>query len=172
MCVCVCVRTDRCDLIKIYIYVYMYMLWSVNIFGIFWSFETQFSRSGYFCPGPEHDQPHSAIRCRAQVRLTRFAFIARNCFKIHAFRSTWPRLILEVLATWAKFLQPSGYFTVIKFTFIFCATNVFAYFRGVMLQLRLMFLCGAFKLHTVWSNHSEYLSQLELLQSRDIRATN
>ena len=44
---------------------------------------------------------------------------------IYSFRPPWPCLIVEVLATWAKFLELFGYSTVINCTFIFCTTNVF-----------------------------------------------
>ena len=56
---------------------------------------------------------------------------------IQDFRSTWPYLIAD-LANWAKFLEPSGYCTVIKCTFIFCTTNVFGCFHSVIPQFELI----------------------------------
>ena len=45
--------------------------------------------------------------------------------RIRSFRLTWLCLIVEVLATRAKFLQSSGYCTVISFAVDFRTTNVF-----------------------------------------------
>ena len=53
---------------------------------------------------------------------------------IHSYRSTWSSLIVEVLATWAKFLKPSGYSTVINCAFAFHTTNVFSCCCSVMTQ--------------------------------------
>ena len=64
-----------------------------------------------------------------QVLLTWFASLTR----IHGFRPTWPCLIIKVLATWVKFLEQSGYCTVINFAFTFHSTNDFSCFYGVML---------------------------------------
>ena len=43
-------------------------------------------------------------------------------------------LSVKVLATQAKFLQPSDYCTVINCAFILFTTNVFDYFHGIMAQ--------------------------------------
>ena len=71
---------------------------------------------------------------------------------IHGFRPTWPYPSVEVLVTWAKFLEPSGYcITVLS---PFCSTNVFVSFCCcIMAQFEfikqklpnltiLMFLCS------------------------------
>ena len=49
--------------------------------------------------------------------------------RIHCFRSTWHWLIVKVVLTQLKFLEPSGYFTGINCTFIFHTTNVFGCFH-------------------------------------------
>ena len=38
---------------------------------------------------------------------------------------------IEVLETWAKFLESSAYCTVIKCTFTFCTTNIFGCFHSI-----------------------------------------
>ena len=52
--------------------------------------------------------------------------------RIHTFRSIWPCLIVKVLVTWVKFLEPSSYWTVINCTFTFQTTNAFICFCSVM----------------------------------------
>ena len=53
-------------------------------------------------------------------------------------KPTWPCLIAKVFATQLKFLNPSGYCTVINCIFIFCTTNVFSCFSSVMAHLELV----------------------------------
>ena len=55
--------------------------------------------------------------------------------RIRGFRLIWPCLIVKVHATWAKFLEPSGYCTVINSTFDFHTKNVFDCFCNVMARL-------------------------------------
>ena len=52
--------------------------------------------------------------------------------RINAFRLTRPCMFINVLATWAKFLKPFGYCTVINCTFTFHVTNQFCCFQIVM----------------------------------------
>ena len=69
--------------------------------------------------------------------LTGFASLAWST----ALESTilgWPCLIIGVLATRAKFLQLSGYYTVIKHTFTFCTRNIFDSLCGVMARFKLV----------------------------------
>ena len=89
---------------------------------------------------------------------------------IHGFRPTWPSLIVEVLGTPVKFLQPYVYRTVINCTFTFWATNVNSW-----LILDTLSIISQIKLRsTRWSNvsaltttilpnHSRYRSRLLLL---------
>ena len=59
--------------------------------------------------------------------------------RIHGIRPTWPCLIIEVLATWVEFLQPSGYYTTINCAITFCTTNVFwGSFHGIMALFKLI----------------------------------
>ena len=51
--------------------------------------------------------------------------------KIHGFRPKWPYLIVKVLATLAKFLELSGYSTVIDSAFAFWIKTIFRCFYGV-----------------------------------------
>ena len=46
----------------------------------------------------------------------------------------WYSLIVKVVVTCVKFLEPSGYCTVINYAFTFCATNIFGYFHCIMAQ--------------------------------------
>ena len=48
--------------------------------------------------------------------------------KIHGFRPTWPCLMIKVLVTEAKFLEPSAYCTLMPCAFIFHAINAFGCF--------------------------------------------
>ena len=80
--------------------------------------------------------------------------------RIYSFRPIWTCLIIEVLATWVKFLEPSGYCTVTNCAFTFPATNVFVCFCSVMhyeFELdhkfpNLTTLYMALKLYMNWSN--------------------
>ena len=49
----------------------------------------------------------------------------KHCLGIHVFRPTWLCLIVEVLATWEKFLKPLSYCTVINCNFTFNQHNFF-----------------------------------------------
>ena len=55
-------------------------------------------------------------------------------FGIYTFRSPRPCLIIEVLENWAKFLELSGYCSVINYAFSFHKTNDFGCLGGVMAQ--------------------------------------
>ena len=55
----------------------------------------------------------------------------KHSLEIHSFRFTWPCLIIEVLATQVKFLQPSC-------TFTFHVTNIFGYFPRIMAWFKLV----------------------------------
>ena len=56
--------------------------------------------------------------------------------KFHGLRPTWPFLIINVLAIWAKCLGPPAYFRVINCAFTTHRTNVFDCFRGIMAQFK------------------------------------
>ena len=45
---------------------------------------------------------------------------------------------IKVLATWAKFLEPSAYCTVIYYALIFCKTNVFRCFYRIKAKFELV----------------------------------
>ena len=123
--------------------------------------------------------------------LSGFASITWNT----ASESTTSGLLIEVLATWAKFLQPFGYCTRINFNFTFCTNNVFRFFCVVVDQfqlikykfsnwttlhvhLRRFQITHDVKQYTTCQhtnyhdtiNHREYLPGLEMLRSRDKRA--
>ena len=55
-----------------------------------------------------------------------------------SFILIWPCPIVEVLASWAKFLEASGYCTEINSTVAFRETKVFVCFSGGMAQLELV----------------------------------
>ena len=57
--------------------------------------------------------------------------------RICSFSSVWLCLIIKVLAIWVKFLELSGYCTVINYAFTFYLTNIFGYL-SVMDQLDLI----------------------------------
>ena len=53
-----------------------------------------------------------------------FFLLLKQCLGINSFRPTWPCLIIEILASRAKFLQPYSYCS-----FIFNTANVFGCFH-------------------------------------------
>ena len=78
----------------------------------------------------------------------------------HVFRLTWPYLIVIVLATRAKFFEPSGYWTEINCTFTFCTTNIFGCFHCIITQFELIKLSFQIRLHStfileVFKSHME-----------------
>ena len=97
----------------------------VKSFAIFWWCEAQFGSSGYFCWGFECDKLHwYSPNATHQICF----YGLKPNFGIYGFMSTWPCLIVEGLGTQAKFLEPSGYWTAINCTFIFCTANVLGWF--------------------------------------------
>ena len=83
--------------------------------------------------------PDDVMKMTNHTELTWYSLIltCQICFDglkhnlgIYSFRPTWPCPIVEFLATWVKFLQPSSYCNAINCTFI----------------------CAAFKSHMEWSN--------------------
>ena len=61
-----------------------------------------------------------------------------HCLGIHAFGPTRPCLIVEVIATQAKFLQSSCYCTVINCANTFSITNIFGCLRSLIAQFELV----------------------------------
>ena len=61
-----------------------------------------------------------------------------HSFEIHGFRPTWPCMIIKILATWAKFLKPSGYCIEINCTFPFPTKSVFGCFCSVIAHFELI----------------------------------
>ena len=82
---------------------------------------------------------------------------------IHISRSTWSCLIIKVLETWGKFLQPSGNSTEINCAFTFCTTNVFSFFYGVMTQFKVFHSVNCFS-HVIYNlQTSMYQNIVKLL---------
>ena len=88
-------------------------------------------------------EPHWTMRCWASLIL--FECYSLVCLyglghglRINAFKPTWLYLIVKVLATWVKFLEPSGYCTMINSVFPFCTTNIFGCFHDVLVQFELL----------------------------------
>ena len=55
----------------------------------------------------------------------------------HGFIITWPCLMVKVLTTRAKFLEPSDYCNIINCIFTFRTTNVFHYLCSIATQFKL-----------------------------------
>ena len=53
----------------------------------------------------------------------------RKASRIHEFWPTWLCLIIDIIATRAKFYEPSYYFTVTNCAHTFCTIKVFVCFR-------------------------------------------
>ena len=62
----------------------------------------------------------------------------KHCLRFRNFSPISPNRIVEVLASREKFLEASGYRTVINGAFPFHTTNSFGYFRGIMTQIELV----------------------------------
>ena len=70
--------------------------------------------------------------------LVKFASSLEHGPWIHDFRPTWSCLIIEVLATWEKFLEPSGYCFMITCALIFCTTNAVGCFHSSLAKFELI----------------------------------
>ena len=130
-------------------------------------------------------------------QLTGFASILwSTALSTQSFRPTQHYLIVEVLSTWAKFLELFGHSTVIHSTFIFLIANGFGCICDIMSQVETwntcsqirfccIFIYAAFKSNKEWTN-AQHIStpttiiqpptagtvhKLELLQLHDICAT-
>ena len=57
-----------------------------------------------------------------------------HSLRICSYRPTWPCMLVKVLTTQAKFIEPSDYCTVINCAVNFCTTNDFGFFHGIMAQ--------------------------------------
>ena len=101
-----------------------------------------------------------------------FCLIISKCYQIwfsvlkhgsgiYGLKPIWVCLIIEILVTWGKFLQLSGYCTIINFSFPFHTTHIYGGFCSVaakfkllnkISQFRCMFILVDFKSNTEWSN--------------------
>ena len=123
------------------------------------------------------------------AKLTWFAFMASSTasLRIHCFKPTWPYLIIDVFAIKVRFLEPSGYCSLVN-----CHLLCNKYFWLLMAHFKLLkykfpnyttlyvHLCSFQISHGVkhcmfqctnyhdTTNHNGYPSQLELLQSLDM----
>ena len=64
--------------------------------------------------------------------------VFEHVLEIHDFRLYWPCLIIDVLESWAKFLEPSGYGIVINCRFTLCLANVSGWYCCVMAVFQLV----------------------------------
>ena len=150
--------------------------------------------SACFCWGHEGDKPYWAVRCQSRLIFCEsyYLFGLQHDLRISTFRPPWLSLIVEVLATRAKFLEPSNNWTVIDWAFSFLTTNVFDSFHGVMTYFQFVkrklpneTLCGfqivyGMKQYTTWqrtnyrdtTNHNRYVPQVETVRSCNMRAKN
>ena len=95
----------------------------------------QFRSSRCFCQGRENGKPYlnDMLSSPDNCATHWICFIDfENSFGIHNFRFTWPCLIVEVLATWAKLLAPPGCYTVINCAFTFSTANIFGCFHSII----------------------------------------
>ena len=137
---CAASKRDSISLLRFpflsYLYVFLNAILSfchgwVKNFAMFGNVR-RFGTLGCFCWGREGEEPLWTLGCWAHlifsISVTRQIYLAKclqKCFEIRKISPTWAYLIIEVLITRAKFLQPSGYCTMINCTFTFCMTNVF-----------------------------------------------
>ena len=95
------------------------------------------------------------------IVCTSYLYGSKCSLGIHAFRLTWLCLIVKLLATWAKFLEPSGYCAVINCTpfaqQIFLVASVKLWpglnsWSSSLIRLYYTFICAVFKSHMEWNN--------------------
>ena len=96
--------------------------------------KVQFISSRCFCQGHEGEEAHWTVRCWCHLILCYSLYGLEHDLKIH----TWTYLIIEVLVTLVKFLEPSGYCTVNNCLFTFHTINVFGCFHNTMAQFTLI----------------------------------
>ena len=129
------------------------LLWKEVIphsFVVTFHFSCSSSSAPVFYPAGDGCWIHVNVRCSACIYITSLVVSsyvkpllahrrqqsAGSAFQFHyriyGFKSTWPCLIIEVLATRAKFLEPSGLCTMINCTFTFWALNVFGCSHRIM----------------------------------------
>ena len=102
-------------------------------------------------------------RCSPRVTCQTCLYGLEHKIGIHGFRPIWPCLIVKLLTTQAKFLQPSSYWTVINYIFTF-HTKMFLLVStslwpssnsesiSSLIRPYYMFICIAFNLHIEWNN--------------------
>ena len=157
---------------------------------------TQFNNSEYFCRGRENEESYQIAEVtwyfpRVTRRICHCSL--KHDLGIHYSRPTWPCLIVEIHATGAKFILPSGYCIVINCAITFCTTNVGCFRDPVWTREayvpELNYVArSSMRLsnHTQnkaknnasarqlprTTNHSWYLSRIELLRSWDMHVAN
>ena len=117
--------------------------------------EAQLGTSVRFCQSREGDGPYSTMRCQARLILsecyTLICFYSlENGLGIRDFRPSQACMIVEILATRAKFLESSGYSNLINCTI---TINVFGCFGRVMAQFELVSISFRIRRHctpSVW----------------------
>ena len=110
-----------------------------QMFAIFWQCEMQFGNSRWFCQDCEGNKPQGTLRWWACLILSG-CYIQDLPLQLEAhtrFASTaWSTA--SKCTVLVKFLEQSGYCTVINCTFIFCTTNIFGCFCHIMTQFDLV----------------------------------
>ena len=91
-----------------------------KVFAVFWLCETQFNSSRCFWLGHDGNEQQWTVRRRGHL-----IFSECSVAWIHCYRPAWLCFIIEFVAAQVKFLESSGYCTLIDCIFTFCAVNVF-----------------------------------------------
>ena len=121
----------------------------------------------------EGDETHLTVRYWARLILSKCYLLCLPLWlgadlRIHTFRPTRPCFIVEVLATWEKFLQSSGLtapFTLESMNVSGCVRGVKAQFKHVSHKLHCTFICEAFESYRKWFNESVYQIPLQVIAS-------
>ena len=98
---------------------------------------------------------------------------------IHGFRLTWPFLIVELLVTREKCLEPSGYCTVIKCAFTCHKINILFAFTALWpsltkqklssrIWIRWIFFYATWNSHTEWSTVQRVSARSTTIQSSTV----
>ena len=105
----------------------------------FCNIKVMWGSSRCFCWGREGNELNWTVRCRAHLILSEFySLVLEPGQGINSFKPHWTCLIVEILATQAKLLEQSDYYTVIKCTLTFRTTNILGCFGCVLVQFELV----------------------------------
>ena len=143
---------------QVYMYIYLYHLNSIlnlmlikivqdNTRGsqkfcyILVVHKAKFYCSAHFCRSRESEKTYWVVSCRTRLILSKsYSSDLEHGLGIRGFWPTCPCLIIKILETGTKFLQPFTYSTVINCIFTFRTTNIFGCVMAAFEHVKYKFL--------------------------------